>query len=197
MNKYVRLLLVVALVLGIAFLAKDEVAWADPSAQGDISGPSQGDASSLAAKPDPGSVKPPRPEIKFCDNGIYSVGGVATFTVNDLAPGYCLEAFLHNKNYAIGRIPDGAGNILAHVTFLRVFYQGQFTYDVPPEDGDIKICFAVPPGKQAEIYFYDHYAARFGKGTGQPAWEPLPTTLENGLACAPAQTSGAYALIGK
>jgi hypothetical protein len=151
----------------------------------------------LFSKPDPGTVKPPKPGITVCENGMYSVGGVATLNINNLAPGYCLEAFLHNKNYALGRIPDGAGKILANVTFLKVYYRGKFTYEVPPEDGDIEICFAVPPGKQAQIYFYNHYGPRFGKGTGQPAWEPLQTTLENGIACAPAQTSGAYALIGK
>lgn len=197
MNKYVRVIIALALVLGIAVLAKDKVAWADPAAKEDASALSQNEASVLPDKPDPGTVKPPRPKIEFCESGIYSVGGVATFKVNSLAPGYCLEAFLHNKNYALGRIPDDAGKILANVTFLSVFYQGVFTYEVPPEDGDIEICFAVPPGKQAQIYFYNHYGPHFGKGTGQPSWQPLQTTVEAGIACATAQTSGAYALIGK
>jgi hypothetical protein len=122
---------------------------------------------------------------------------VATINITDLAPGYCLEAFLHNKNYALGRIPDGAGNILSNVTFLKVYYQGKFSYEVPEEDGSLQICFAVPPGKVAEIYFYNHYGPRFGQGTGQPGWEPLPTTVVDGVACAPAQISGAYALIGQ
>jgi len=197
MNKYLRIIVVLALVLGIAILAKDNVAWAEPNTEADSSVLAQDDFSDLLAGPEPGSVKPPRPEIKLCEDGVYSVGGVATLRVSQLAPGYCVEASLHNKNFAVGRIPDGAGKTLAKVTFLRVFYQGKFVYEVPPEDGDIEICYAVPPGKQAEIYFYNHYGPRFGEGTGQPAWEPLPTTVENGIACAPAQTSGAYALIGQ
>lgn len=148
-------------------------------------------------KPNPGTVKPPKKGITVCEDGLYPVGGVATINISNLAPGYCLEAFLHNKNYALGRIPPGAGEILANVTFLKVYYQGQFTYEVPPEDGEIEICFAVPPGKEGQIYFYDHYGPRFGQGGGQPAWEPVPTTVTNGIACAPAQTSGAYALIGQ
>jgi hypothetical protein len=197
MNKLMRLVLFIALLAGVLTLARGRVAWADATAAADPSGlASQGAAPNLD-KPDPGSVKPPRPEIKFCEDGLYSVGGVATVHVEDLAPGYCLEAFLHNKNYALGRIPEGAGKILANVTFLRVFYHGKFTYEVPAEDGDIEICFAVPPGTQAQIYFYNHYGPRFGEVTGQPAWEPLPTTVEDGIACAPAQISGAYALIGE
>lgn len=197
MNKAFRVIIVLALVAGIAILARDKVAWAEPTADVPPAYLGQEQASPLLAEPDPGSVKPPRPGITVCENGLFSVGGVATININNLAPGYCLEAFLHNKNYALGRIPDSAGKILANVNFLKVYYRGKFTYEVPLEDGDIEICFAVPPGKQAQIYFYNHYGPRFGKGTGQPAWEPLQTTLEDGIACAPAQTSGAYALIGK
>jgi len=197
MNKYVRVLIALALVLGIAFLARNKVAWANPAPQVDASAPLQDDASTLADKTDPGTVKPPLPEIKFCEDGVYSAGGISTIKARNLAPGYCLEAFLHNKNYALGRIPDGAGKILANVTFLRVFYQGKFVYEVPSEDGDVEICYALPPGTQAQIYFYNHYGPRFGKGKGQPSWEPLQTTVVDGMACASAQTSGAYALIGQ
>jgi hypothetical protein len=191
------MILVLALTLGVAALAWDRVAWADPASDADPFAFAQDEASGLPAKPDPGSVKPPKKGIRTCEDGLNSVGGVATINITDLVPGYCLEAFLHNKNYALGRIPEGAGKILANVTFLKVYYRGRFSYEVPDEDGDLEICFAVPPGMVAQIYFYNHYAPRFGQGTGQPAWEPLPTTVVDGVACAPAQTSGAYALIGQ
>jgi len=197
MSKYIRIFIVIALVGGVAILAKDKVAWAEPKSDVAPSSLALEDASPSSDKPDPGSVKPPRPEIEFCETGLYSVGGVATFQVNALAPGYCLEAFLHNKSFALGRIPDGAGKVLANATFLRVYYHGKFVYEVPEEDGNVMICYAIPPGKQAQIYFFDFYGPRFGERTGQPSWEPLPTTVEDGIACAPAQTSGAYALIGK
>jgi hypothetical protein len=197
MNKTNRIILVLALTLGVAALAWDRVAWADPASAESPSALTGVDASSDQAKGNPGTVKPPRKGIRTCENGLNSVGGVATINITDLVPGYCLEAFLHNKNYALGRIPDGAGKILANVTFLKVYYQGKFSYEVPEEDGDLEICFAVPPGKVAQIYFYNHYGPRFGQGTGQPGWEPLPTTVVDGVACAPAQISGAYALIGQ
>jgi len=145
----------------------------------------------------PGSVKPPPAAITVCENGDFSVGGVSVLKVKALKPGYCLAAFLRNHAFALGRIPDGAGRVLANITFLQVFYQSKFVYEVPVADGAIEICYAVPPGTQAQIYFFDFYGPRFGTRTGQPAWQPLETTVTAGVACAKAQTSGAYALIGK
>jgi hypothetical protein len=152
---------------------------------------------SFRHKPEPGSVKPPPRFIKVCADGDFSVGGVAGLQVSELEPGYCLQAFLWNRRFAFGRIPEGAGNILAHITFLQIFHHGRLIQELPTEDGRVRICYAVPPGKQAQIYFYDFHRGRFAKQSGKPAWEPLDTTVENGMACAPAQETGAYALIGK
>jgi hypothetical protein len=145
----------------------------------------------------PGTVKPPPAEVTICEDGIDSVGGVSTLEVNSLAPGYCLAAFLRNHGFALGRIPDGAGKVLANITFLRVFYHGALVYELPTADGNVQICYAVPAGKQAQIYFFDFYGPRFGQNHGQPEWQPLETTVDNGVACATAQKSGAYALIGQ
>ncbi len=148
-------------------------------------------------KPEPGTVKPPPRVVRTCKNGDYSVGGVSGLKVTDLKPGYCLQAFLWNHRFAFGRIPDDAGKFLADITFLQIFHHGRLIQELPTEDGKIMICYAVPPGKQVTIYFYDFNRSHFGKHTSQPSWEPLPTTVENGIACAPAQSTGAYALIGK
>ena len=153
-----------------------------------------------AAVQPPGTVRPPPPDIRVCSPGNYSLGGISTLRVNRLADGFCLHAFLWNHAFAIGRIPGGAGRVLAEVTFLEVFYQDRFTYkveEVPGPVESIQVCYAVPLGMDAQIYFFDFYGPRFGERRGQPSWEPLPTTLVNGDACALSQTSGAYALIGK
>jgi len=150
-----------------------------------------------------GTVQPPPTEVDTCVPGSNSLGGQATLQVNRLAADYCLHAFLWNHAFAIGRIPPGAGRVLADVTFLEVLYQDKFVYkyDVQGETDSIQICYAVPLGLQAQIYFFDFYGPRFGNPGGgpsdKPAWEPLDTTITNGIACATAQTSGAYALIGK
>lgn len=147
----------------------------------------------------PGSVQPPPTDIDVCDPGIYPLGGISTLRVNRLADDYCLRAYLWNNAFAIGRIPGGAGRILAEVTFIEYFFQDRFVYkyDVPGEKDSIQTCYVVPIGMQAQIYFWDFFGARFGERRGKPGWEPLETTVTNGIACAVTQTSGAYALIGK
>lgn len=146
---------------------------------------------------DPGTVQPPPAEITVCTQGNYPVGGISTLNVIQLDPGYCLAANLWNHGFALGRIPEGAGRVLADITFLRVFSQGTFVYELPAEDGEVEICYAVPPNiTSSQIYFFDFYGPRFGERTGQPVWEPLETTITDGVACTTAQTSGAYALIG-
>jgi hypothetical protein len=198
MKKFIRMLLILTLTLGILALARNRVVWAGST--NESSQPALAldkGISAPLAKPDPGSVKPPPPAITVCKEGTNSIGGLAILKVLRLKLDYCLEAFLWNHAFAIGRIPDGAGKVLADITFLKVYYKSAFIYDVPVADGDVKICYAVPPGTQAQIYFFDFYGAHFKQRTGQPAWEPLETTVKDGIACAKAQTSGAYALIGK
>lgn len=146
----------------------------------------------------PGTVRPPPPEVTICQDGMASVGGVSTLEVNDLAPGYCVAAFLRNRNFGLGRIPDGAGRALADISFIRFFYQGRFVYELPDGDGDVLVCYsALPEATEFQIYFYDFYGPRSGQGGGQREWEPLETTIDGNRVCATAQTSGAYALIGQ
>jgi hypothetical protein len=151
-------------------------------------------------QPEPGTVKPPPSNIQVCSPGVYSLGGISTLTVSQLAEGYCVHAYLWKHGFAIGRIPGGAGRILSEVTFIEYFYQSNFVYqyDVAGQAQSIQVCYAVPAGTQAQIYFFDHFGPKFGHPhQGPPAWVPLETTIQNGIACAVAQTSGAYALIGK
>jgi hypothetical protein len=148
-------------------------------------------------QPDPGTVKPPPPDINVCVPGSYSLGGVSTVIVNSLAPGYCLHAYLWKHGFAIGQIPDGAGRILAGVTFVEFFYNGSFVHQYTGDPSSVQVCYSAPSGS-GQIYFLNHYGPKFGQPqNGKPGWVPLETTISNGIACAAAQTSGAYALIGK
>jgi hypothetical protein len=198
MRTHVRVSIVIAIILVMVLVAGNNVAWAGPAAADQRSPEASVDqASAPSDKPDKGTVKPPPPDITICEEGIHSVGGVSTLEVNNLAPGYCLAAFLRNHAFAVGRIPPGAGEILAPITFLRVFHDGELVHELPVEDGQVEICYAVPPGSTAQIYFLNFYSPRFGERTGQPSWELLETTVSDGIACAAAQTTGAYALIGQ
>ena len=68
---------------------------------------------------------------------------------------------------------------------LTYFRSGERIAALPPDSGSTTICFAAPPPKQATVYFQDTYAP-------DPVWVPLETTVESGIACAPANASGTY-----
>lgn len=84
--------------------------------------------------------------------------------------------------------------------FLRVYLNGRLVYEVLPGDGTVETCYALPPDKQGQFYFYDFYGKRFNKRTELPrTWDTLETTIDNQnkTACAFTQVSGVYGLIGK
>ena len=196
MKLIIRLFIVLVLVAAIAVLAGGKAAWAGPKL-GDGLAPQQVVSNAPALqKPDPGSVKPPPAEVTICEDGVHSVGGVATLEVTNLADGYCIVANLRNHAFAVGHIPQNAGKALAHLTLLRVFYHGKLVSELPEEDGQSRICYAVPPGKTGKLYLYDFYGPRF-KRPGSRDWTALDTAVDNGTACAAAQDTGAYALLGK
>lgn len=185
MSKYVRVMIAVTLLLGIVLLARNQVAWAQPGTEAErpaLAQEADAGPSSIAG----GTVKPPPNKIKVCKDGVYSVGGVSILKVKNLAPDYCLKAFVQRRSHVSGHIPDGAGRILADVTFLQVFYRNRLVSQLPEKDGQVQICYAIPPRKQAKLYF-----------KSGALWRPLETTVKNDFACAAAQYSGAYALIGK
>jgi hypothetical protein len=198
MSKLIRVMIAIAMVSGIVLLAHQQVAWAQPTTEVNPSDQPQ------EIVPAPlyrggggdegrGTVKPPRRRLFTCKDGLYSVGGVATLNVENLAHGYCLQAFLWKRRWPPVHVPTGAGDFLADITFLQVFYRNRFKMELPVSDGTLEVCYAVPPGKtQVKIYFLDFY----GKHRGKPTWVALDTTVEDGMACAPAQDSGGYALIG-
>ena len=160
----------------------------------------QGEPSEALSQSEPGSVKPPPGKGSFCQEGLYSVGGVVTLEIEDLAPGYCIEAELWNPSFKANLIPEEAGKVLAHTLFLRVYYHGRLAYEVLPGDGIVEACYAIPPEKQVQFYFYDFYGKRFEKRTEPPeTWDPVETRVDenNIIACAFTQTSGAYDLVGK
>lgn len=131
---------------------------------------------------DDGTVKPPDDDIKICERGDYSVGGVATLDVKKLRDREedrkrdrdCFKAHTESADTVSG-IPGSAGTVLSAVVVLQSFGEGSHA----------KICFAVPPDKQVKIYF-----------SGQGGWKALKTPVKQGVACAQVPRSGSYTLVG-
>jgi hypothetical protein len=187
MNQTFRIFIVAALLLGVLLVAGSQTAWAQPKAEEALSSQAQAGSFASLSHKDGGTVKPPPDKVKICKNGNFSVGGVSTLRVRKLARDYCIIASLHDARQLRGSLPDGA-RILADATLFRVTYRGHFVGQLPSEAGNAELCYAVPPGKNATIYLLNQ---------GKHTWQPIPTTVKKGTACARVQTSGYYALIGK
>jgi len=197
MNKYLRLILVLALASGIALLARGKVAWATPSGEASLSASAQEDQSPAAKKdvdcdkPEnkhkkecKGTVKPPHPgPVIIPVTGSYSVGGFCTLDIIFTDPTVSLNADIQTP--LPGELPDDVQRVRQGCLLTYFDEDGQIDA-IPPGGGSTTICFAAIPGsKPTTLYFYDLYAP-------EPAWVPLPTTVENGVACATGNASGVY-----
>lgn len=203
MKNMIRFLIVIALVAGSVLLARNNTAWASASDEGTSLVASGGVGAVVQPKKkkhhdeDHRTVKPPHGRRKECQDGQYAVGGIATFSVEDLKEGYCIEWETKEHGFALGRLPKHAGKFLTNFVFQRIYLNRHLQYKLPPDNGNIQTCFAVPPNKQVTIYFLDFFGARFEKRRGQISWVPVETTIVDGLACANTDTSGVYALVRK
>lgn len=205
MGKYTRVFIAILMVLGIVILARNKIAWAanpeakissSVQAQLQPSAPLRGDddcdkdnnkdkdkckdkdKDKCKDKDDDdcGTVQPPPDNIEVCERGDYSVGGVATLDIRNLRGKDCLTAHTRNPDPAVDQLPAGAGTILADVIVLTL----------PPKEGNVKICFAVPPGEQVKIY-----------SSAGGSWTGLKTKVKDGIACAEVNKSGDYTLVGQ
>jgi hypothetical protein len=206
-NKYFRIILLIVLVLGILGLAKNQLAWAATSPQETgQSALSQVEKSILPSRDDCdkdknsdkckakdkdkckkhgedcGTVKPPPHHVVISATGDYSVGGFCTLTVVFNDPTIALDASIEDP---LPRdLPDKVHKV-SQGCHLIYYESGKRIAELPPASGTATICFAATPQKPMTIYFNDIYSA-------YPTWVALETTIQNGIACAAAPSSGVY-----
>ena len=193
MTKSIRILIALAMILGLVLLAKSQAAWAAEPADdsGDSSlaqiGPyapwQKGDPCEKEKfrtkhpdKCEGGSVRPPDPNIQVCEKGQYSVGGVAILDIKNLRNQGCLAANTRSPDASLDPLPTGAGTVVSDVVAMTL----------PPKGATLKICFAVPPGEDAKIY----------SSTGGTL-KSLKTKVKNGIACVDVKSSGNFMLVGQ
>lgn len=186
MNKTVRILIAVALLAAILYLGQAGItrmvaALVSPKSE---TLPGQDLTAGLFADDDPGSVKPPPVVVlPITGPGTYSVGGVCTFRVIELASDVTLHANL--LPYAtLGIRPQTISGYLAGVCRATYTKIGEGVIDLTESDGRVDVCFAAIPDTTEKLYVYN-----------DKTWTALDTTIEGGLACGPAQQSGKYVLV--
>jgi hypothetical protein len=146
-----------------------------------------------------GTVRPPSPSNtgKIKKSGTYNIGGVASFIANYISPQSSSVAHVE-KNIEVSvnvPFPDDSGLLYLPGVHVFHFIKNKLIKDAASTDGSWKICFAAIPDKETTIYFY--YASDETAGSVTSDWLPLETTIENGMACAPADHTGVYAPAGK
>lgn len=142
-----------------------------------------------------GTVRPPSPPglAKVKKSGTYNIGGVASFVVNFYSPRSSNAIHVEKDTDVSTNVPFPDNEGLLRLPGIHIFHliSNKLVKDAATADGTWKICFAVVPNKVTTIYYY--YASDETAESVTSVWTPLVTTIENGLACAPAYQTGVYA----
>ena len=149
--------------------------------------------------PRPGTVQVPSFSHVITASGSYAMGGICTldvlYKVDNLSDNLWEEFPIEDT--LIVNFPDN-GDILFFPGCHVLHYElSEVQKLMPAEKGEWQICFAAAPGKQMTIYYYESMLHEDVHEAITPPWTALPTTVENGLACAPAQETGVYVPAGR
>jgi hypothetical protein len=150
--------------------------------------------------PPKGSVQPPPYFTEITVSGTKGVGGIcsvdALYKVENLMDNIYVEFPIEDN--LIVAFPDSTGNLLYFPGCHVMHYEDSLVQKhMGNEKGTWTVCFAAPPEKQITIYYYESMVHIDNHENINPPWVPLPTTIENGLACAPAEYTGVYVPAGK
>ena len=133
--------------------------------------------------------------ITLAKNGPIVLGGCVTGNIEDLVEGkgYRLDASLLNSWKGVRPLPVNVGRIYNCVIDLK-FYQTvnqkeTLINELPKEDGNVTICFAIPPNHEGTIYFLDKY---FNENA---EWVAVGGPYLTGIACGPVMKSGYYGMV--
>jgi hypothetical protein len=150
-------------------------------------------------KPPPrGSVRPPAEYVETTQTGTKGIGGIcsleALYKVENLKDDTFVEFPVEDN--LIVNFPNNGDILLFPGCHVLHYEKNEIQKNMPNAKGEWTICFAAPPDMQVTIYYYESLAHIDEHGQIAPSWNPLPTTIENGLACAPAEFTGVYVPAG-
>ncbi len=149
--------------------------------------------------PGPGSVQPPSFPNIITQPGSYAMGGICTldvyYAVENLSDNLWQE-FPVEDNLIIA-FPENGDQLFFPGCHVLHFESNTVQPQMGPEKGTWTICFAAAPDKKMTIYFYESLVHVDEHEKMTPPWTALPTTVEDGLACAPAEHTGVYVPAGQ
>ena len=186
MKKYLQIFVVLALVLTVIGIAGSDSAWA-----GKLFAP---DPAKPASDSVPADLNYAQPfSIVITGSGSYLVGGVCKMDVEYKGTGL--------KDNVDAEVPVSESSAVPFSGEGELYYPGghvvHFKADAAvdeasADDGSWKVCFAQRPDVDLVIYYYMD-----NPSGGSPVWVSLPTSSENGYACASAIFTGVYMPAGQ
>ena len=173
MKKYTRYLIVLVLVLTIVGIARNSPAW----------------ASTLPGSGLPSGGALPDTEITITDSGLYTVGGLCTIEVDYKVSDLQDKAAVDVPAEISREVPFSyVGELYLAGCHLVHYSQDKIVSEVSDKDGKWEVCFGDRPDENLTIYYYLDDLPEDEK-----VWVPLPTTIKDGVVCAPAFYTGVYA----
>lgn len=142
--------------------------------------------------PLPGSIQPPPASNRITESGSYSIGGICSIIVLYKLPNLSDDVWVEPLTQDTQTIPFPREDDVLYLPGCHVVHYEPIYLEVTDEMGEWEICFAERPGKLMTIYYYTD-----DLNSVIPPWTPLPTTTENGQACAPANWTGVYVPAGR
>jgi len=146
-----------------------------------------------------GTVRPPAPVNtgKITRSGTYNIGGIASIIISFFNPSFStMVSVEENTEISAGiPFPDNAGLLYLPGVHVLHYESDKLVSDATSVEGNWKICFASIPNKETTIYFY--YVNGETDASVTSVWTPLETTIESGMACAVASSTGIYASASK
>ena len=185
MSKVIRYIGAAILLLGILFLAGNQIVTASNLPwENSIVVESQNTSAMLASNQHKGTVIAPPIELPLITApGSYSLGGVCTLLVAQLQPDVTLHAALLPLN-SLAKKPANTTSYLAGDCALKFQLSGNVLHVLTSDEGSVQICFAQVPNIIGQIYVLD------GR-----TWAAVTTTLTNGIECGTADETGDYVLV--
>jgi hypothetical protein len=176
MAKLIRVMFVLAVLVGLVILAGQQAAWASPPPPIDVTGA-------------PTPVSTP-----------YKLGGCVTGKVDAFTQGIKLNAAMldgWNSYPTAGlpplpsyywTLPGGPADIFSCVVYIRLSDADQLLKNLEPARGTAEVCLESTSNRAGDIYFLDKFF------NDKPAWEKVGGPFAAGtIGCVPALKSGIYA----
>lgn len=136
-----------------------------------------------------GSVDVPSYVTTIVKPGPLAVGGCATGNVKDLPEGSKMDAQLVTSTAGLKALPEKVGKLYECIVDLKLYQADKMIQELPEDQGNATICFAVPPHQKGTIYFLDKYYDE------KAEWVPISDPFPTGIACGPVTKTGYYGMV--